>query len=97
MKLAFYARLPQLLEAKVGLRPEDVFVSVSSRIRAKTGRLATERRTCSPRRARRPPRCSPRRRPPRASVAARAARSVRSPAGARSACSRPRRACRVAA
>ena len=33
MKLAFYARLPQLLEAKVGLRPEDVFVSVSSNTR----------------------------------------------------------------
>lgn len=33
MKAAFYARLPQLLEQKVGLRPEDVFVSLASNTR----------------------------------------------------------------
>merc|ERR1719240_688105 len=33
MKLALYERLPQILEEKVKLRPEDVFISVSSNTR----------------------------------------------------------------
>jgi phenylpyruvate tautomerase PptA (4-oxalocrotonate tautomerase family) len=33
MKLAFYQRLPQLLEEKVGLRPDDVFVSLAQNTR----------------------------------------------------------------
>ena len=33
MKLALYQRLPQILEKKVNLRPEDVFVSISSNTR----------------------------------------------------------------
>lgn len=33
MKLALYHRLPQILEQKTGLRPEDVFVSLASNAR----------------------------------------------------------------
>ncbi len=33
MKMAFYERLPQILEQKVGLRPEDVFISLASNTR----------------------------------------------------------------
>ena len=48
MKLAFYERLPQILEEKVALRPDDVFVTRTEHPR---GLVLWQGRSAAPRNA----------------------------------------------